>query len=91
MIRRGLTSERLIGLFLFGLLLFTPPLIGVVDKAYLIGGIPVLYLYLFVVWAMLIGMTALIVERPQGDDDSADSEPVPGADADLGRTTGSKV
>ena len=50
-----------------------------------------LYLYLFVVWAMLIGMTALIVERPQGDDDSADSELAPGTDADLGRTTGSKV
>ena len=64
MVRRGLTSERLIGLFLFGLLLFMPPLIGVFDKAYLVGGIPVLYLYLFLAWAMLIALMALIVERP---------------------------
>lgn len=91
MIRQGLTSERLIGLFLFGLLLFTPPLIGVFDKADLVGGIPVLYLYLFVAWAMLIGMTALIVERPRGDDDFAETEQAPGADPDLGRTTESKV
>jgi len=91
MIRRGLTSERLIGLFLFGLLLFTPPLIGVFDKAYLVGGIPALYLYLFVAWASLIGMTALIVERPQGDDDFAEGEQALGADADPGQTTGSGV
>jgi hypothetical protein len=88
MIRRGLTSERLIGLFLFGLLLFSPPLIGVFDKARLVGGIPVLYLYLFIAWATLIGLTVFIVERPQGDDDLAEDEQAPGPDADIGPRTG---
>ena len=54
MVRRGLTRERLIGLFLFGLLLFTSPLIGVFAKAYPVLGTPVLYLFLFLAWVMLI-------------------------------------
>jgi len=85
MVRRGLTSERLIGLFLFGLLLFMPPLIGVFDKAHLVGGIPVLYLYLFLAWAMLIAMLALIVERPPSDDDLGEGEQTVGLDADQPR------
>ena len=89
MIRRGLTSERLIALFLFGLLLFMPPLIGVFDKVHLVGGIPVLYLYLFLAWMMLIALLVLIVERPSSDDDLAEGEQTLGPDADLGQTTGS--
>jgi hypothetical protein len=75
--RRGLTGERLIGLFLFGLLLLTPPLIGAFDKATFVGGIPPLYLYLFLSWALLIALTALIVERPDPDEEIAESEPGP--------------
>ena len=68
------TGERLIGLFLFGLLLFMPPLIGVFDKAHLVGGIPMLYLYLFLAWAILIALLALIVERLPSDDDLGEGE-----------------
>jgi len=89
MVRRGLTSERLTGLFLFGLLLFTPPLIGAFDEADLVVGIPVLCLYLFVAWAALIGMTALIVERPQDDDEFTEGEQPLAANADLDQTVGS--
>lgn len=84
MVRRGLTSERLIGLFLFGLLLFTSPLIGVFDKAYLVLGIPVLYLFLFLAWVMLIALMALIVERPQSEEDLAEGEQSP--DVNRGQT-----
>lgn len=90
MIRRGLTSERLIGLFLFGMLLFMPPLIGVFDRSSLVGGIPLLYLYLFLAWAMLIVVLMLIVERPLGDGDLDEDEPVMGADADLDQTKESR-
>ena len=89
MIRRGLTSERLIALFLFGLLLFMPPLIGVFDKVYLVGGIPLLYLYLFLAWMMLIALLVLIVERLPSDDDLAEGEQALRPEADLGQTTGS--
>ena len=73
MARRGSTGERLIGLFLLGLLL-TPPLIGTFDRAVLIRGIPVLYLYLFLCWALLIALTALVVERPNSDEEIAEGE-----------------
>jgi len=85
MVRRGLTSERLIGLFLFGLLLFMSPLIGVFDKAYLVLGIPVLYLFLFLAWVMLIALMALIVERPQSEED-LEGEQAP--DVNRGQTAG---
>lgn len=83
MVRRGLTSERLIGLFLLGVLLFMPPLIGVFDRSYLVGGIPLLYLYLFIAWAMVIIVLMLIVERPLSNSELDDDEPTMGGDADL--------
>lgn len=83
--RRGLTGERLIGLFLFGLLLLTPPLIGAFDKATLVGGVPSLYLYLFFSWASLIALTALIVERPDPDEEIVESEPGADPDQDTNR------
>ncbi|MGQ0681943.1 hypothetical protein [Bradyrhizobium sp.] len=78
--RQGLIAERLIGLFLFGLVLLTPPLIGAFDKATFMGRIPPLYLYLFLSWALLIALTALIVERPDPDEESAGSDPGPNPD-----------
>lgn len=90
MVRRGLTSERLTGLFLFGLLLFLPPLIGVFDRPYLVGGIPLLYLYIFVVWAGLIAVLMLIVERPPSDADLDEGEQGMGAEADVDQTRESK-
>ncbi|MEZ5786754.1 MAG: hypothetical protein R3D62_09895 [Xanthobacteraceae bacterium] len=44
MIRPGLTGERLSALFLLGLVLLLPPLIGLFDKPVLVAGIPLLYL-----------------------------------------------
>ncbi|WP_063830282.1 hypothetical protein [Bradyrhizobium murdochi] len=82
-------GERLIGLFLFGLLLLTPPLIGTFDKATLVGGVPPLYLYLFFSWVLLIALTALIVERPDPDEEIAESEP--GADPDHGTNRAPRV
>jgi hypothetical protein len=78
--RRGLIAERLIGLFLFGLLLLTPPLIGAFDKATFVGGIPPLYLDLFLSWALLIALTVLIVERPDPDEEIAENESGPNPD-----------
>jgi len=90
MVRRGLTSERLIGLFLFGLLLFMPPLIGVFDRPYLVAGIPLLYLYLFVVWVLLIALLTLIVERPPSDADLYEGEQAMEADAEFDQTKESR-
>jgi hypothetical protein len=60
--RRG---ERLIGLLLAGMVLLNFPVLSVFSVNGLIFGIPVLYLYLFSVWILLIIVKALILRgRP---------------------------
>ena len=51
---------------------------------YLVLGIPVLYLFLFLAWVMLIALMALIVERPQSEEDLAEGEQAP--DVNRGQT-----
>ena len=65
------TREILVALFLFGALLWAPPLLIIFNKATRILGIPTLFLYLFVVWAALIALVALVVERRDHADDLA--------------------
>ena len=55
MIRSRMTSERLASLFLLGVLLFNPPLLLIFDFPDYVLGIPVLYIYLFTAWAVLVG------------------------------------
>jgi len=68
------TREFLIALFLLGVLLFVPPLLLVFNSATRILGVPTLYLYLFAVWAALIALIALAVERAADRLAEADAE-----------------
>ena len=79
--------ELLIALFLLAVLLLTPPLLIVFNQPTRLFGVPLLYLYLFVVWAVLIALVALTVERSDAADDldAADTE-TPGRD--VSQTTG---
>lgn len=45
------------------LLVFVFPLISIANKSAMTGGIPVLFLYLFVVWLGAIGLLWLTAER----------------------------
>ncbi len=58
-------TERLMALVAITLLLFCPPLIIVVDRlpAVSVGWLP---LYLFIVWVVVIGLTAWLMERRAG-------------------------
>ena len=81
-----IAGERLVALFLLGILMLTPPLMLIFDRSAEISGIPVLYLYLFVAWAVLIALLAFATElsNPQREGD-------PGATApDSGQTPGSR-
>jgi hypothetical protein len=69
MTRPGITTERLLALVLLGIVAFTPPFLGIFNTPRLIFGIPILYLYLFAVWGLLIGLVALTVRHPDDDDD----------------------
>ncbi|WP_311063977.1 hypothetical protein [Halomonas sp. DWK9] len=52
--------ERLIALALLALFMFCPPMLLMIDR--LPGFLGWLPLYLFIVWAVLIGFTAWLVE-----------------------------
>ncbi|NQU56146.1 MAG: hypothetical protein HQ513_02850 [Rhodospirillales bacterium] len=62
----GLKGERMGALFMFGVLLFNPPLLNVFDAGAdaTIVGIPILFLYLFSVWAILIALMAVVMGKP---------------------------
>lgn len=55
-------KERLAAAFLLGLVLFMPPLLAVASRDVLLWGIPLLYLWLFGGWLVLIAVLALVVE-----------------------------
>jgi hypothetical protein len=56
-------SQRLVGVFLLGTLLFNFPLLALFNRAASAFGVPLLYAYVFVSWALVIGLLALVVER----------------------------
>ncbi|MGH6895497.1 MAG: hypothetical protein ACREJ5_02975 [Geminicoccaceae bacterium] len=56
-------GKRLIAVFLLGMVLLNFPLLTVVDAGQRVLGLPPLFLYLFGVWAGLIVLLALLVER----------------------------
>jgi predicted permease len=55
--------QRLLVLFVFGCLVLNYPLLALFSKASLWYGIPVLYLYLFVIWILFILFIAIVTER----------------------------
>jgi hypothetical protein len=59
--RRERAGERLVGLFVLGCVLFSPPLVVLAGGADLFG-LPSGYAYLFLVWAGIIAGLALVVE-----------------------------
>lgn len=63
MLHLAIKGQRLVALFLVGVLLFNYPLLALFNRATEVLGIPVLYAYIFGSWALLIALLALVVER----------------------------
>lgn len=61
--RDSQTGDRLIALFLLGVLAISPPLLAIFRAEEMVFGIPLLFFYLFAVWGALIVLLALAVER----------------------------
>lgn len=56
-------GQRLVALFLLGNMLFNYPMLALFNRDDSMGGIPVLYLYVFGAWALLIVLLAAVVEK----------------------------
>ena len=61
--RTTMKGPRLVTVFLLGVLLFNYPLLALFNRTVLVFGVPLLYAYIFVAWALLIGLAALVVEH----------------------------
>ncbi|HXV99463.1 MAG TPA: hypothetical protein VEC93_13655 [Anaerolineae bacterium] len=60
---RNLKGQRLAALFLVGCLLFNYPLLSLFSQDGMVWGIPILYVYIFLAWAALIGLMVIVIER----------------------------
>ena len=59
MTRDDKKNKRLVGLFLLGWVVFNFPILSLFDLDRMIFGIPLLYVYIFGAWALLIVLMAL--------------------------------
>ena len=75
MTRDSKINKRLVALFLLGCLLLNFPIISLFNLEILIFGLPLLYVYIFVIWCLIIGLTALVTlfHSRQRADDSDDA------------------
>ena len=58
----GAREQRFIALFILGCLLFNYPVLSLFNVAAEVGGVPVLYAYLFAAWTLLVALLAYAAE-----------------------------
>ena len=71
MTRDSTINKRLVALFLLGCVLLNYPILSLFNLEILIFGLPLLCVYLFGVWFLLISLTALVTffrSRKRPDD-----------------------
>ena len=61
--RSSLKGQRLAALFLLGCLLLNYPIFSLFAGAAQLFGVPLLYVYIFFAWALVIALMAIVVER----------------------------
>ena len=57
------TGQRLVAIFVMGCILFNYPILSLFSRSRDLGGIPLLYAYIFGAWIALIGFMAAVIER----------------------------
>jgi len=71
MTRDSKINKRLVALFLLGCVLLNFPILSLVNLEILVFGLPLLYVYIFGIWCLLISLTALVTlfhSRKRADD-----------------------
>jgi len=62
--RSGTTGQRLAAIFMMGCVLLNYPILSLFSRPEDVNGIPLLYVFVFAVWTVLIGLMAVVIERP---------------------------
>lgn len=62
----GQTGQRLVAVFAMGCVLLNYPILALFARPVEVAGIPLLYLYVFGAWALIIAVMAWAVERRGG-------------------------
>jgi hypothetical protein len=70
--RDSLVGQRLILAFLLGVVLLNDPVLTLFDRGQQLAGIPLVYAYLFAVWAGLIALLALTLSAGESADRDAE-------------------
>jgi hypothetical protein len=76
--RSGSAIDRAVVITIFGLFALMPPILTIFDREVAVFGIPLLHLYCFVLWLLLIVASAWIsaqLRDPEREGSSARSEP----------------
>ena len=55
-------GQRLVALSMFGLLLFNFPVLALFNVSGTLLGVPVLYAFIFIAWAVFIGLMAFVAD-----------------------------
>jgi hypothetical protein len=72
--RESNLNKRLVALFLLGCVLFNYPILSLFDLEIPIFGLPLVLVYIFGIWCLLIGLTALATRfRSNEHKDDSDS------------------
>ncbi len=61
--RPGKTGQRLVAVFLAGVILLNYPILFLFTRSVNVAGVPLLYAYAFGVWVALIAALAYAIER----------------------------
>ena len=56
-------SKRLVALFLFGFVLLNYPILSLLNLNITVFGLPLVYIYIFGIWGILIFLSALVISR----------------------------
>jgi len=56
-------GQRFVALCMLGVLLFNFPILALFNVPGALFGVPMLYAYIFLAWAMLIALMAWVIER----------------------------
>ena len=61
--RSRTTGQRLAAIFVMGCVLLNYPILSLFSRPLDVAGIPLLYIFVFAAWILLVGLMALVVER----------------------------